>query len=202
MLPGALVVGLVVALSALAGAAFGPTTTRRGLSLLLVLAAIATPFVASADQPLPGAVAGLGGVLALMRWIEASRLRVRPPLPWAVLFVLPVDVPSLRRAPPRLAPEVIAKAGVHGFVSAAGMTLVLVRHHAGPWGWLLAWLGRVVAIYGGVAVAPNLSGAAPRGEGDRGDGLPGPPSGSPSRPILGHASACHRRHPALMASLV
>ncbi len=143
-------VALASGLSAAAGAVFGASRSRRTLSGLLVLAVVATPFLVDTDHRLARSLTGLSAMLVLMRWIEASRTRSAPALPWWLLFVLPFDVPSLRSGDRRLARDVLARGAVHAALLCAGVVVIATRGWASGLGWLVAWLGGVLALYGGV----------------------------------------------------
>lgn len=130
---------------ALAGAL--ATGTRRPV-LSAAIALLLLPLPILAPLSLARAYAGLGAVVCGMRVVEAWR--VPPPvLPWPIAFVLPVDLPSVRRAPPRLAWEVAVRALVHAIVAAVGVVLV-VGKDATPAPLVVGWAGGVLAVYGAV----------------------------------------------------
>jgi hypothetical protein len=139
-------------LGAAAGAAFGPSTPRRIASALLLACLLALPFFGPREETLARGLVGLGGMLAVMRFVESARASRPPILPLAILFVLPVDVPTLVRAPPRLASESLARVATHALVLLAGLVLVWLAPAAIPSRLALRWLGGVLFVYGYIEV--------------------------------------------------
>jgi hypothetical protein len=152
-----------MALAMAAGASFGAEPWRRGLSSVCVALLLVLPFAAPAEEHLARGLVGLGAMMALMRRVEAAR-GPRPPLPWALLFLLPVDVPTLRAAPARLDREDLVRALVHAIVLALGVALVRLSLAApassAPLGSLLRWLGGAMFFYGFLDTAASLARAA------------------------------------------
>jgi hypothetical protein len=144
-------------LGALAGAAFGASTTRRLASALVLGCLLALPFFGPPEETLARALVGLGGMLAVMRFVECSRASRAPVLPNAILFVLPVDVPTLRRAPARLASESIACAAAHALVLGAGGALVWLAPAALSSRAVWRWLGGVLIVYGYIEVIASAA---------------------------------------------
>jgi hypothetical protein len=161
-LPG---VALIVAwawVGMIAGATFGDgrSRVRRALSGLGVVVLFVVPFFAPREERLARGIAALGAMLALMRWVESSRATRPPILPRAILFVLPVDGPSLAHARPRVATESLARAAVHAVVLAIGAALVWFAPASLPARWPLRWLGGVLIAYGYIDVAASLARAS------------------------------------------
>ena len=154
-LPGPVVLALEVAGGMLAGATFGRSWPRLLLSGAIVALVLALPFLASPDDHVARTLAGLGGMLGVMRFIEARRTRAEPVVPRAFIFVLPIDMAQARRAPPRLALDVLARTAVYVTVAGVGIGIVSVRALAGAWAPVVAWLGGVVAVYGGLDAAAS-----------------------------------------------
>ena len=152
---GALLIIAWLLMGTTAGALFGPTRTRRVLSALVVAGSLFVPFVGPPEESLARGLAGLGAMLMVMRWVEAVRASAPPVVPYAVLFVLPVDTPSLRRAPPRLAVDSLGRAASHGVLTALGIALVLAAPASAPSRFALRWLGGVVFVYGYVELAAS-----------------------------------------------
>lgn len=149
-------------LGMIAGAIFGQGTSRarRGLSALCVAAMIVVPFLAPQDEALARGLAGLGAMLAVMRWIDASRATRAPTLPHAILFVLPVDAMSLRRAKPRVATESLSRAVLHALVLGFGSALVWLSPEALPDRFVVRWLGGVLIAYGYLDTLASLARAS------------------------------------------
>ena len=154
-LHGPVVIALEVAGGLVSGAIFGASPTRRVVAGAIAVLGLALPFLASPNEHVARAFAALGGILGLMRFIEALRTRSEPPIPRALAFALPIDLLLARRAPPRFAGDVLARACVHAAVLAAGLWLLSVRASAGEWAPLVAWVGGVVALYGAVDTAAS-----------------------------------------------
>jgi hypothetical protein len=150
----ALIVALVLVLAMAAGAVFGPSPSRRLAAVLFAVTALVLPFFA--HDPFSRALAALGSMLLPMRIVEAWRTTRAPVLPRWLGFVLPIDLELVRRAPPRLATESIARALFHGLLGAVGIAIVSSRH-ATAQPELVAWLGGTIAGYGLVdALASTL----------------------------------------------
>jgi hypothetical protein len=94
------------------------------------------------------AYAGLAAVVCAMRVVETWRdARFVVPRPLAVL--LPLDLASLRRGPPRLERAVLVRALLHATIGLAGLALLMQREET-PAPALAAWAGGLVALYGAV----------------------------------------------------
>lgn len=161
-LPGVALIVAWALVGMIAGATFGDgrSRARRALSGLGVVVLLVMPFFAPSEEMLARGLAALGGMLALMRWVESSRATRPPILPRAILFVLPVDGPSLAHAKPRVAKESLARAAVHAVVLALGAVLVWLAPASLPARWPLRWLGGVMIAYGYIDVAASLARAA------------------------------------------
>lgn len=152
----ALLAGWLV-LGALAGAAFGSSASRRVASALLLVCLLALPFFGPPEETLARALVGLGGMLAVMRYVESWRASRAPVLPHAILFVLPVDVPTLKRAPPRVASESLVRLATHALVLAAGAVLVWLAPAATSSRLACRWLGGVLIVYGYIEVIASAA---------------------------------------------
>lgn len=155
-LSGLLVFVLSVVVGLLTGAAFGASRARRIASGAFAAIGLALPFLAVPTEGAWRSLAALGAAIGLMRFIEALRTRVELPIPRAFAFILLVDLAQLRRAPPRLATDALARAAVHGAVMAAGLVVISQRALAGAGAPVAAWAGGVLALYGAVDVAASI----------------------------------------------
>lgn len=141
-----------------AGLAVGTRPARRALAWLLSIAVLAVPWLLDADPWLRGLL-GLASLFGVLRTIETTRPRApeRDPLLRTMPYVLPLDGPSLRRAPPSLDVALVGRALLHGVVGAIGSGVVMLAPHAGAAQPLARVLGGVIALYGYVdALASGL----------------------------------------------
>ncbi len=157
--PGIALILAWAVLGAVSGAVFGDgaSRARRAIAGLGVACLIVLPFLAPDDETLARGLAGLGAMLAVMRYVDAARTTRPPLLPQAILFVLPVDTFSLAHAKPRVATESLSRAALHALVLGVGALFVWLAPQSMPMRWPLRWLGGVLIAYGYIDVMASLA---------------------------------------------